>query len=168
MSDFDWKALVKNIAPVLGTALGGPLAGAATKFLAEAWLGKPDATEQELAEAIAGASPEQLVRLRELDNDFKLKMRQLDINVFELEVKDRSSARELAKVDMRPQIWLSVIYTVGYFGCLYMFFAGDVAVPETLKSEFGMVLGVMTAAQIKIMDFWFGSSYGSKTKDAKP
>lgn len=167
MSDFDWKGLVKNVAPMIGTALGGPLAGAATKFLAEAWLGKPDATEQDVAEAIAVASPEKLVELRRLDQDFKVKMRELDIDVYRLEVDDRKDARDLAKADMRPQIALSVIYTFGYFACLWVFLTGAVTVAESLRTEFGMVLGVMTAAQIKIMDFWFGSSYGSKVKDAK-
>jgi len=32
---FDWKKVVSTVAPVLGTALGGPLAGAATKFIAD-------------------------------------------------------------------------------------------------------------------------------------
>ncbi|MFO0451057.1 MAG: hypothetical protein ACK52I_20770 [Pseudomonadota bacterium] len=166
MSGFDWKSLVKNVAPVLGTALGGPMAGAATKFIAESWLGKPDASEQEVAEAVLSASPDKLIELRKLDNDFKIRMRELDINVYEIEVDDRKSARDLAKVNMTPQITLSVIYTVGYFACLWVFLTGAVTVAENLRTEFGMVLGVMTAAQIKIMDFWFGSSYGSKVKDA--
>jgi hypothetical protein len=43
---------------------------------------------------------------------------------------------------------------------------GEVEVAEGLKAEFNMILGVMTAAQVKIMEFWLGSSYGSKMKDA--
>lgn len=162
---FDWKDLVKNVAPVIGAALGGPLAGAATRFLAEAWLGKEDATEQELAEAIVGASPEQLVKLRELDQSFKLKMRELEIDVFRLEVDDRKSARDLARADMRPQIILSVIYTIGYFTLMYQFVTGDVVIPIQNKDLLLPLIGVMTAAQIQIMNFWFGSSSGSKAKD---
>lgn len=167
MSAFDWKGLVKNIAPVLGTALGGPLAGAATRYIAEAWLGNPEASEQDVAEALATASPEQLVRLRELDQQFKVKMKELDVDVFRLEVDDRKSARDMAKANMVPQITLSVLYSVGYFATLYALMSGDLAIGESIRGEFNMVLGVMTAAQIKIMDFWFGSSYGSKVKDAK-
>ena len=62
----DWKALVKTVAPVLGTALGGPLGGAATKFLTGKLLGDENASEQELADFIGGASPEQLLQIKQL------------------------------------------------------------------------------------------------------
>jgi hypothetical protein len=41
----------------------------------------------------------------------------------QLAVQDRSSARELAKVDMRPQLFISV-----YSGLLFMFLSGNIAV----------------------------------------
>lgn len=163
----DWKTLVRNVAPTLGAALGGPFAGAATKFLADKFLGKPEATENEVAEFINAASPEKLVELRKLDNDFKVRMKELDVDVFKLEVQDTQSARELAKINMWPQVILSILYTGGYFWMLYAFMIGDVGVSMRFKAEFNIVLGVMTAAQVKIMDFWFGSSYGSKIKDAR-
>lgn len=164
----DWKSLVKTVAPVLGTALGGPMAGAATKFIADKLLGNPAATEQDVAEAVLGASAEQLTNLRKLDQDFKLRMRELDVDVFKLEVQDKDSARRLFSVNIWPQVTLSAVYTIGYFAMLYMFMSGNVEVTADLRTEFGMVLGVMTAAQVEIMHFWFGSSLGSKTKDARP
>lgn len=51
MSGFDWKAIVKTVAPALGTALGGPLAGTAVKVLSEALLGHSDGKEEEIARA---------------------------------------------------------------------------------------------------------------------
>lgn len=163
----DWKSLVRNVAPTLGAALGGPFAGAATKFLADKFLGNPDATENEIADFVTTASPEKLVELRKLDNDFKIRMRELDVDVFKLEVSDRVSARDLAKTDMRPHIALSGVYTTGYFVMVYLFMTGEVSIDPGLKTEFSIVLGVMTAAQTMIMQFWFGSSSGSKVKDAK-
>jgi hypothetical protein len=161
----DWKAVVKSVAPILGTVLGGPLAGTAVKVLAEGLLGNPNASEQEVAAAVLSASPDQLLKLRELDANFKIKMRELNIDVFRLEVADRQSARDLAKVDMRPQMILSSLYTLGYFTMLYLFMTGNVEVATSLTTEFNIVLGVMTAAQTMIMQFWFGSSSGSKEKD---
>lgn len=166
LSGFDWKSLVRNVAPTLGAALGGPLAGAATRFIAETLLGNPDASEQDVANAVVGASPEKLLELKKMDLEFKAKMRQLDVDVFRLEIQDKQSARDLAKVNMLPHIVLSSIYTIGYFAMLYQFMTGGVEVAEGLKAEFNMILGVMTAAQVKIMEFWLGSSYGSKVKDA--
>jgi hypothetical protein len=162
----DWKSIVKSVAPILGTALGGPLAGTAIKVLAEGLLGNPNASEQDVAAAVLSASPDQLLKLREIDATFKVKMRELEIDVYRIEVDDRKSARDLAKVDMRPQIALSVLYTVGYFVMLWAFMTGEVEVAAQFKTEFNIILGVMTAAQVKIMDFWFGSSAGSKEKDA--
>ncbi len=164
----DWKSLVKTIAPTIGTALLGPAGGIAVKYLGEKFLGKSDATEQDVAEAVLSASPEKLLDLKKMDADFKVRMRELDIDVFKLEVQDRQSARELAKINMWPQIILSVLYTVGYFVMLGLFMAGKINVVTEFKAEFNIVLGVMTAAQVKIMDFWFGSSSGSKEKDARP
>jgi len=165
MNTDSWKGLIRNIAPTLGTALGGPAAGLAIKFLADKFLGKADASEQELGVAIQGATPEQLLQIKKLDNDFKTQMKQLDIDVFKLETLDVQSARDMAKTNMWPQIVLSTIYTFGYFAVLYIFMVGDVDIPVRFKAEFNMVLGVMTAAQVQIMNFWFGSSHGSRIKD---
>jgi hypothetical protein len=41
-----WKDIIRSIAPTIGTALGGPLAGTATKFIADKMLGKADATQE--------------------------------------------------------------------------------------------------------------------------
>ena len=163
--DFDWKSLVKNVAPTLGAALGGPFAGMAVKVLAESLLGDPAASEESVAEAVMSASPDKLIELRKVDNDFKLNMKKIGVDIFKLEVEDRTSARELAKFNIAPHMWLSAVYTIGYFVMLYMFMTGNATVDPTLTDEFGVVLGVMTAAQIKILDFWFGSSFGSRVKD---
>lgn len=165
---FDWKAVVRTVAPAIGTALGTPVTGMAVKFLADAFLGKPDATEEEVAAAVQGATPDQMLKLKQLDLEFKTKMKQLDIDVFAMEVDDRKSARDLAKVNMVPQVALSVIYSIGYFILLWQFVSGTVVIPLQNKDLLLPLLGVMTAAQVQIMNFWFGSSAGSKTKDFTP
>ena len=160
----NWKNIVRNVAPALGTALGGPMAGTAIKVIADGLLGDDQATEQDVAEYIASASPEQLVKLREIDSSFKLEMKRLDIDLEKIAYKDRDSARELAKYNMWPQIVLSAIYTVGYVYILSSFLSGDVSVPANVKTEFNLVLGVLTVGMTNIMQFWFGSSAGSKQK----
>jgi hypothetical protein len=163
----DWKTLVKSIAPTLGTTLGGPAAGLAVKFLADRFLGKPDAGESDVADAIMAASPEKLLEVKKLDNDFKVQMKQLDIDVYKLEVEDRRSARDLAKFDIGPHVVLSALYTFGYFAVLYLFLTGNVQVATDAKDAFNQIIGVLTAAQVTILAFWFGSSYGSKVKDVQ-
>lgn len=164
--NFDWKAIVKTVAPVIGTALGGPLAGTAVKYLADSFLGKPGASEEEVALAMQQLTPEQLISLKQLDADFQKTLIQAGIDFERIAAADRSSARELAKADNRPHIWLSAIYTGGYFGFLFMFFAGKMTLTQDMLGLANGLILVLTTTQATITAFWFGSSSGSKVKDA--
>jgi hypothetical protein len=164
----DWKKIVGTVAPGLATALGGPLAGLAVKAIGGALGLSEGASEDDVAVAVSGANPEQLLALKQADQAFKVKMRELDVDLERLAGQDRAGARDIAKVNMWPHIVLSTIYTGGYFAMLYLFMTGNVEIATSLKTEFSIVLGVMTAAQTMIMQFWFGSSSGSKEKDAMP
>ena len=77
--EFDWKSIVKTVAPILATALGGPLAGAATSAISQALLGKKDGTETEIATILQTASPETLLALKKANQDFEVKMKELDM-----------------------------------------------------------------------------------------
>jgi hypothetical protein len=163
-----WKGLLKNLAPTLATALGGPLAGTATKFLAESLIGDKDAPEAAIEAAMMNASPQELARIKEIDSDFAIEMAKIDIDVFEMEVKDRQGARDMAKVNMWPQIVLSTVFIGGYFGVIYMLFSGSIKIDPSIRDMSNILLGVMTANIPSIMAFWFGSSHGSKQKSSKP
>lgn len=163
----NWKGIIKNIAPTLASALGGPMAGVATKFIAEKLLGKSSATDEELQMAIFNASPAELARLREIDNEFAVEMAKLGVDVFRIEVDDRKSARDMAKVNMWPQIGLSILFIAGYFTLLSVILSGDIVIPENLRDTSSILLGVLTTSIPMIMQFWFGSSSGSKEKNLK-
>ncbi|MFS1524456.1 hypothetical protein ACL7TT_10135 [Microbulbifer sp. 2304DJ12-6] len=168
----DWKAIVKSVAPTLGAALGGPVAGTAVKFLADQFLGDADAQEQDIAELVLNASPEKLLELRSLDNQFKVKMRELDIDVYRLEVEDRKSARDMgAKGGLMAQMALSALFIVGYFVLTLALFSGWITLTPAIEKTGTLMLGVITGAIPMILQFWFGSSQGSKEKTqalAKP
>lgn len=53
---FDWKQLVGSVAPTIATALGGPLAGMATKAIASA-IG---CDEADVEEVLKDATPNNL------------------------------------------------------------------------------------------------------------
>ena len=161
-----WKDVVKTIAPTLGAALGGPMGGAATKFIADKLLGNPDASEDEVEIFMLGSSSDDMLKLQELDKSFKLEMKKLKIDVFALEVKDRDSARGLYKVNIWPQIVLSAMFILGYFTIVYLLFSGGVDIKDSIRDVSNVLLGVMTAAIPQILNFWFGSSLGSKEKTA--
>jgi len=163
------KKILASVAPALATALGGPLAGMATATIAREVLGKPDASPEEVEQAILTSGPEVLVKLREIDRRFEAEMRKLDIDLAALEVKDRDSARRMFKVNIWPQVILSAIFVGGYFAILWALFAqlrggalGEV--PDWVLGLSTTLLGVLTGEVPRIMAFWFGSSLGSKEK----
>lgn len=156
--------LVRTVAPSIASAVGGPLAGMATKAISEALLGKPDGTEEELTQAVAKATPEQLLALKKAEQEFESHMRELDIDLERIASADRDSARnrEIKTKDLTPKV-LAASVTVGYFGVLfYMLTHG---LPTTGGSEAMLVmLGTLGTAWGGIMAYYFGSSAGSKEK----
>ena len=163
---FDWKKTLATVAPVIATGLGGPMAGVAVKVAADALGIEPN--ENALANAVLSGDPNALLKLREADNRYKLEMKRLGVEVQKLDAQDRSSARTMAQnVGIIPQVVLSIVYTVGYFWLLGAIITGGVTIAESMQAIVNTLMGVMTAAQVQIMNFWFGSSSGSKSKDTK-
>lgn len=162
----DWKDIVSSVAPTIGAALGGPMGAAAVKFIASEFVGSDDVDEDGVAEIIAGSSFNELSKLKSLDNQFKLEMKALNIDVYALEVQDRDSARDLFKTSVWPQITLSTAFVGGYFLVLYFLMSSGLADGESMLNNpvFTTILGVLTAAIPQILNFWFGSSLGSKEK----
>ena len=159
-----WKETIGALAPTVATALGGPFAGMATKFIAGKLLGDESADDQAIEDFIVNANPEQLAQVRALDNGFKVRMKELDIDLASLAVDNTKSAREMAKINMLPQIMLSILFVVGYFAIMLMMFTNYINPSESMKDPLLVLLGVMTREMPTIMQFWFGSSFGSKKK----
>ncbi|NTW60434.1 MAG: hypothetical protein HGA43_14870 [Nitrospirae bacterium] len=163
------KTILGKAAPALATALGGPLAGSAVKFLSGKILGKDDCTETELVKAIEGWTPAQRLELRKLDNEYNVALLQQGINVFELEVRDRESARQMAVAtrNMWPQMLLAILYNLGFFGILSALIVSMSSAFELnagIKDTLILLLGVMASELKNVNAFWVGSSYGSKEK----
>jgi hypothetical protein len=156
--------LVRTVAPSIASAVGGPLAGMATRAISEALLGKPDGTEQELENAVASATPEQLLALKKAEQEFAVKMRELDIDLERISNEDRDSARnrEVSLRDWTPRV-LAGLITVGYFGVLFWMLR--FGLPSTGSSEALLVmLGALGTAWGGVVAYYFGSSAGSKEK----
>jgi hypothetical protein len=162
------KEILAKIAPTLGAALGGPLGGAAGTVVSRILLGKEKSAEAEMENAIYNATPEQILALKKADQEFAAQMQQLEIDVFKLEVTDRASARQMYAVNYWPQIILSAIFVLGYFGVLIPILFGKVAASVTPEWQgvLNTILGVLTASVPTILAFWFGSSFGSREKTA--
>ena len=156
--------LVRTVAPTIALAIGGPLAGMATRAISEALLGRSDATEDELVQAAASATPDQLLALKQAEHDFTIKMRELDIDIERLAGEDRNSARQRETVtkDLTPKA-LAALITAGYFGVLFYMMKNGL--PTSGGAEAMLVmLGTLGTAWGGVVAYYFGSSAGSREK----
>jgi len=168
--EFDWRATLGKVAPMIGTALGGPFGGMAATAALDILGVEPEKgnEKKQLERALESMSPDQAIKLQLAEKEWIATMKELDLKKEDLHARDRASARDMVKTSgIWPQIVLSVIYTIAYGIVLYCFMTGKLAVPEDQKILFGSLIGILTGAQVQILNFWFGSSSGSKEKTAK-
>ena len=105
--------------------------------------------------------------------------KQLDINLrqlikshkkemFELEVEDRKSARNMYSTDSSVQKILATIFTLAYFALSFIMFRyfvlGDLNLGEFEISFISTIFGAMSAKVNTIVDFFFGGSSDNKKK----
>lgn len=160
----DWKKTLAAVAPGLATALGGPLAGVATQALSNALLGAPDGDEAQIAAALATGGTDALAKIKQAETEFKLKMRELDIDLERVHQADRASARDReakAGDTLTPRL-LAVFITLGFFGVLsFLLVWGK---PEAGGDALLVMLGSLGAAFTAIVAYYYGSSSGSAAK----
>ena len=151
--------LLKNVAPVLATAVAGPAGGAAVGWIASK-LGIDDATVQGVTEALTG-NPEMTMKLKELDLEYA-----------KLDQQDRDSARkayaQVATSEYATHLEKAVvpILALGVVGLAFMLIAilMFVNTPQDQQQIIIFALGFITSAAGQVLSFYFGSSQGSKDK----
>lgn len=170
MADF-WdaaKGVLGVVAPMLATAVGGPLAGTATTAIISALGLAADTPPEQVAAAVAGANGEQLAKLKQADDDFRVQMRELNIAADKLVFGDRASARDqtvnLAKAGSAVA-WgapaVSVMVLAVFAAMSWQVF--HMAPGEATVLQIGMV-EILKAAAISVVGYWVGSSAGSDRK----
>jgi hypothetical protein len=170
----DILPVLGKLAPTIAAAAGGPLAGTAVTAIEGVFglnKGTADLTtrQDDVAAAIAGATPDQLLALKKADNDFQVQMAELDFKDAEaiaaLNVQDRTSARtrEVSTKDLTPRVLAGTV-TLGFFAVLLYMLQHDV--PATTKDVLNIMLGSLGTAWVGIINYYFGSSSGSAAKTA--
>lgn len=185
MADFNWKKLVGGIAPILGTALGGPLAGEAISMLGQALGLGADATETDVAAVVTSnkLSGEQIVAMQQADQDFKVRMEGLRIDVLKLNqaadaalIADTASARET--FGGNENVFVLGVWILGTFALLmatvlvglFFLMTGRVNVDPGVLTAcgtlIGTIVGYVAANAQQVVSFFYGSSKGSKDSGA--
>lgn len=162
----DWQAIIRTVAPWIGTALGGPLGGLAVDAVANA-LGIGEKTTEAVKNALSGVTPEQMLALKKADQEFQLQMQALGFKqLSDLEAiaaADRKDARDMQKItrSIMPAM-LSVIVTGGFLGLLTGMMLGVLKVSDS--QALLLMLGALGAAFGAVMQFWFGTTHDSGRK----
>ncbi|MCQ8185734.1 hypothetical protein [Parvularcula maris] len=157
------KDIVRDHAPSIAQALGGPFAGAAVRLLSRAVLGKEEGSEEELAAALGAADPALAAKVHEAGLAFDRAVLELSLKSEEVAASDRADARarEIALRDRIPGFLGAVVLT-GFFCVLGMMLISEI--PEGAETEFSIMLGALSTMAAAVMNYYFGSSASSREK----
>ena len=154
----DW---LKQIAPTIATAMGGPLAGMAVSAISKA-IG---VDESKVGDLISNnkLTADQIAQVKLAEIELQKQAQDLGLNFEELAVDDRKSAREM---QVATRSWvpplLAASVTLGFFAILGGMMFGRMSVAD--NTALTMMLGSLGTAWTGIIAYYFGSSAGSQAK----
>ena len=146
-------SLIRGAAPLLATAVAGPLGGAAVSAIASKF-GVSDSVEA-VAKAIAG------------DPQAAQKLADLELEYAKLDSADRDSARnrELAIATSASAPWYSKMVTPALALGVFILWATvnilllNNNIPDAMREIVIRMLGSLDAANMLILSYYFGNSH---------
>ena len=154
------KQVLGTVAPLVGTALGGPFGGIAGKVLSTA-LGTED--PKEIDKRIVAGDPEAMAALKKAETQFDATMRELDIQEQDLYLKDVQDARSMAeKMGIWPQFSIVSALTIliaAVIAALFMY-----KPPDSTENVLFLVLGSLVNAWTGSIAFFVGTTKSSQDK----
>ena len=154
---------IRDVAPTLAGAFGGPLAGAAVGTLSRAIFGRDDADEGALEEAILAGDPETLKALKSAEVDFRKAVLNAETEARKIAAGDRANARarQIALKDATPTV-LGLAVISGFFFVLTIMLLREL--PAEADTEFSIMLGSLATMTAAVVNYFFGSSADSREK----
>jgi hypothetical protein len=155
----DW---LKNIAPTIASALGGPLAGLAVNAVSSALGIDPDKVQDTINSGKLTA--DQIASIQQAELALKTRAQELGLDFEKLAVADRTSARQM-QISTQSFIppALSVMIVLAW--AAVQFFLLTHVIDPTMRELIARVLGTLDGALMLVLSFYFGSSSGSQAKD---
>ena len=145
--------IVGSVAPKLATTLGGPLAGMAVGAIADALGCEPsrDAVEQRLQ----NPTPDDLLKLKKAEQDYAVRMKELEIDENRLAFEDTQDARAKFSKDWTARSigLLTICSFIGYIMLV------TIQPPEANDAALvNLVLGYLGGLATSVIAFYFGGS----------
>ena len=162
----DATDFLKALAPMIGTALGGPFGGVAASFVAGK-LGMDSKDVKAVSDVLASGAmtPEQVSALKLAELDMAKWMADNDVKLEQIAADNTKSAREM---QIATRSWvpsaLALIITLGYLGILVGLMLGVLTVAD--NQVLLILIGALATGFGTVLNFFLGSSHGSQSKDA--
>lgn len=169
------KEILTQLAPTLATAMDGPFAGVATKYIQDglsidtSGSGSPAAVISELLN-----DPVNLEKLKRLDTSFDAEMKKLNVDVYSVKSTTNKAASQTS-INLKPQAAISALFLVSYFLMLGAIFTVEISDTLNMKQgenslmgELQILFGVLTAGVGQILSFWFGGILNKKDNSPAP
>jgi len=147
------KNILGTLAPTLGAAIGGPIGGQAGQILSSV-LGVPN-NPKSIEKAVSNMTSEQMIELKKAEKDFELQMKELEVDVFELEVQDKQDARGKFSKDWTARI-MGIATLGGFLG--YIFLVTIQPPEQNSEALINLVLGYLGGLASAVISFYFGAS----------
>ena len=169
----DWKKVLGTVAPWIGAAATGgvpALVGMAASQIGQAFGKDMKPTVEAIEQALSGATSEQMLALKQADQEFAVKMQQLGFEHIQMLEKvaadDRASARAMhtAVRDWSTPI-LSYLVVAAFFAVICVLLMQPVEPPESMRDVVMIMIGTLATTFSQVMNFRFGTSAGSKEKN---
>ncbi|WP_438967018.1 hypothetical protein [Flavobacterium sp.] len=159
----DFKSIISNVVPFLGSLIGGPFGGTALKIISKSLCGNEESSQSELLKALQNITPDKLQHLKVAEQEYKVKMAQIGLDEAKVYSLDRENARkrEIELRDRMPSI-LSIILSTGFFSILIILIFCNIS--EHSRDVIDIMLGSLGTAWISTISYYFGSSKSSKDK----
>ena len=164
-----FKRIGKAAFPVLTSGLLGPAAPLVSAIVGPLIFGDKEQRDADaiIQHIVKNQSPELFAKLKAAELEAEARLKEFEIDVFALEVEDRQSARDMyvkTRTIMVPI--LASLIILGFFSFAGLFVWSVViegkVVPES--TQLGMIISAVMASLYAVINFFFGSSLGSKEK----
>lgn len=160
----DWINKLKDYAPDIAAAIfsgGATLPALALKAISDI-TGKKIDNEENLKDVIDGASPEIMLQVKQANNAFKIRMRELDNELVSSELGDTQDARKQNKHSTMPAVICMALTVMVSAGAIMLF---TLDIPDDNKEIAYLLFGTMLAKWGDSIAYWVGTTRSSANKD---
>lgn len=163
-----FKHTLPSLAAGVASGVPGPI-GAVAQIISKV-LDKPiKADPDAIGAAIAGATPDQILKLKEDDQQFQVTMQKLGFDdaeaLYSIEEKDRADARN-REVQVKDKTNRNIAYLVLGMVCSGEGFLLVHGAPKTVPGELiGRIMGTLDNALMLMLAYYYGTSRGSDAKN---